>query len=172
MSRPEGKQETSLDTTNNQVVQLDLTESDSSTLKDKDHAVINQRDSRVSSPVGKVLDVEEHASSLISETEDTTQMDEKTLKDLSQYKDLCDSFTTHLAHYSYVLFCRVLGDHFVSGNLYNEELIWQLCSNFDEGLTLATNTEAADADIVHHDDSKSARKRHDEDKGIMSCLSS
>ena len=165
MSRPEGKQKLSLDATGNQVLQQDVTESDSSTLKDIDHAIGSQSYSTVSNPEDKVLDAEEFAPSLISEAEDAKQMDEKTLKGLNQYKDLCDSFTTHLAHYSYVLFCRVLGDHFVSGNLYNEELIWQLCSNFDEGLTLTTNTEATDADVVHQEDSKSAKKRQDEDRG-------
>eukprot|EP00794_Sanderia_malayensis_P020325 gene20325-22324_t len=57
------------------------------------------------------------------------------------YKDLYESFKPSLAYYSYVLFCRVLGGQFIGSILYNEELIWQLCSNYDEGLTLASNQD-------------------------------
>lgn len=100
------------------------------------------------------------------------QMNEKALKKLNQYKELYDSFTPHLAHYSYVLFCRVLGDHFVSSILYNEDLIWQLCSNFDEGLTLTRKNEVTVANEIHADNNEVAtnRQRQDEDKGNSSGL--
>ena len=59
----------------------------------------------------------------------------------SLYKDLYDTFTPSLAYYSYVLFCRVLGDYYMESTLYNSELIWQLCTNHDERLTLTDQTE-------------------------------
>lgn len=70
------------------------------------------------------------------------------------HKDLCNSFTPALAYYSYVLFCRVLGDHFVASILYNEDLIWQLCSTYDEGLTLTSNYEALEKAALPEADDK------------------
>ncbi len=78
-----------------------------------------------------------------------TQLDDKncafreeiTKEQDNLYKDLYDSFKPSLAYYSYVLFCRVLGDHFMGSILYNEDLIWQLCSNYDEGLTLTSTND-------------------------------
>ena len=94
-------------------------------------------------------------------------MNDKALNAANQYKDMYNSFTPGLAHYSYVLFCRVLGDHFVSSILYNEDLIWQLCSNFDEGLTLTSNSETPLNDDMQSKDNKATTtvKRKEEDKG-------
>ena len=82
------------------------------------------------------------------------------------HKDLCNSFTPSLAYYSYVLFCRVLGDHFVASILYNEDLIWQLCSTYDEGLTLTSNYEALEkATLQEADDKKMNSVQKGDDKG-------
>ena len=82
------------------------------------------------------------------------------------HKDLCNSFTPSLAYYSYVLFCRVLGDHFVASILYNEDLIWQLCSTYDEGLTLTNNCETLEkATLQEANDKKVNSVQKADEKG-------
>ncbi|XP_065056513.1 WD repeat-containing protein 81-like isoform X2 [Rhopilema esculentum] len=116
----------------------------------------------------------EDSSKLMQKTGDeTTSQKTKDIwmegnDDQHLYKDLYSSFTTALAHYSYVLFCRVLGDNFVSRILYNEKLIWQLCSNFDENLTLTSNSETVLGDSFDSQGSKTvgnAGKRKEPEKG-------
>lgn len=100
---------------------------------------------------------------------ETLHLSDKESEDINQYKYLNNSFTPALAHHSYVLFCRVLGDHFVSSILYNEDLIWQLCSNVDEGLTLTSKSDPAlNANAGSDDNSTTnAGKRKEDEKGKL-----
>ena len=52
-----------------------------------------------------------------------------------KFADVYDTFSPSLAYHAYVLFCRVLGTHYVENTLYNSDLVWQLCTNHDDGLT-------------------------------------
>ena len=80
------------------------------------------------------------------------------------YKDLYEAFKPSLAYYSYVLFCRVLGDHFIGNILYNPELIWQLCSNYDEGLTLTSNQDILMRDAARANTEALPERQKDEEK--------
>lgn len=99
---------------------------------------------------GDKLGIQKKQESMGSDGTGVKQLNGKAKKEMIQYKDLYESFTPDLAHYSYVLFCRVLGDHFVADILYNADLIWQLCSFVDEGLTLTGNNET----VVRSDSGK------------------
>ncbi|XP_066910690.1 WD repeat-containing protein 81-like [Clytia hemisphaerica] len=52
-----------------------------------------------------------------------------------KFADVYDTFSPSLAYHAYVLFCRVLGTHYLESTLYNSDLVWQLFTNHDKGLT-------------------------------------
>ena len=45
-----------------------------------------------------------------------------------------------MAYYSYVEFCKLLGDIFIGENLCNHDLIWQLALSYDERLANRNNS--------------------------------
>jgi len=55
-----------------------------------------------------------------------------------QFQDIYETFSPSLAYHAYVLLGRVLGTLYIEKTLYNSELIWQLCTKHDEGLTLSS----------------------------------
>ena len=62
-----------------------------------------------------------------------------------QFCHMYDTFSPSLAYHSYVLFCRVLGTHYLEKTLYNSELVWQLCTEHDEGLTIGSMLTKSDS---------------------------
>ena len=64
-----------------------------------------------------------------------------------KFADVYDTFSPSLAYHAYVLFCRVLGTLYVENTLYNSDLVWQLCTNHDDGLTDGNKPDDVATDI-------------------------
>ena len=94
-------------------------------------------------------DAQSSTASRISKTltiEEVLDEDKDQDSDSSEKKfaDVYDTFSPSLAYHAYVLFCRVLGTHYVENTLYNSDLAWQLCTNHDDGLTDGTRPDSDD----------------------------
>lgn len=64
-----------------------------------------------------------------------------------KFADVYDTFSPSLAYHAYVLFCRVLGTLYVENTLYNSDLVWQLCTNHDDGLTDGNKPDDVGTDL-------------------------
>ena len=146
--------------------------------KDESDPVKNssrQADLGMSFPVGSVSHLEGKTVEVHPLTESRNEIVTPTpssyIQDNEVYCQLCATFSKAVAHFSYINFCKLLGQYYLQDSLRNADMIEQIIYSHDEVANpnsplVSILTDPVDCNSDTNSDSKSEDDSDDDDVGM------